>query len=262
MLALFLLILVPVIMWGGQSILLLAAGMPIRARIRSAAVPPRLQSVNRAITHIAFAAVLVAYPALRGESGVRYYLGFFPLAGLHEFLHGLLVSILYLAALYLGWVVTDNVRFEIRHRTARIIRRLLIAPVSAVFGALVEELLFRALLLAGLLESFSTPVAVVIGVIVFAVAHYVRRVKRYWTFAGHVGLGLLLCIAFVCTRSLWLPMGLHAGGILLIMSFRPFLRYTGPRWLVGVSIFPYAGVAGIVALVLLTLNIWLSYGGW
>jgi membrane protease YdiL (CAAX protease family) len=261
MLALFLLILVPVIMWGGQSILLLAAGMPIRARISSASLPRRFQSLNRAITHAAFAAVLLAYPAIRGESPVRYYLGFFPLAGRYEFLHGLCVSVLYLAALYLGWVATDNVRFEIRHRTARIVRRLSVAPISAVFGALVEELLFRALLLAGLLESFSTPIAVVIGAIVFAVAHYIRQVKRYWTFAGHIGLGLLLCVAFVCTRSLWLPMGLHAGGILLIMSLRPFLRYTGPRWLVGVSIFPYAGLTGIVALVLLTLNIWLSYGG-
>ena len=261
MLALFLLILVPVIMWCGQSVLLLAAGLPIRIRISSTGLPPRLQSVNRTITYIAFAAVLVAYPALRGESTVRYYMDFFPLTGRYAFFHGILVSALYLAALYLGWVVTDNVRFEIRHRTAKLVRRLLLAPVSAVFGAMIEELLFRALLLAGLLESFSTPVAVAVGAIVFAAAHYIRRVKRHWTFAGHIGLGLLLCTAFVCTRALWLPIGLHAGGILLITSFRPFLRYTGPGWLVGVSIFPYAGATGIVALMLLTLNIWIVYGG-
>jgi hypothetical protein len=29
---------------------------------------------------------------------------------------------------------------------------------------------------------------------------------------------------------------------------------------VGASIFPYAGAVGIVALLLLTFNIWLSYG--
>ena len=51
-------------------------------------------------------------------------------------------------------------------------------------------------------------------------------------------------------------------GILAITSFRPFLRYTGPRWLVGASIFPYAGAIGITALMLVCGYIWLSYGGW
>ena len=45
-----------------------------------------------------------------------------------------------------------------------------------------------------------------------------------------------------------------------MMGARPFVRYVGPPWLVGASIFPYAGVVGLGALVLLTVNIWLYYG--
>ncbi len=45
------------------------------------------------------------------------------------------------------------------------------------------------------------------------------------------------------------------------MAVRPVVRYTGPAWLVGASIFPYAGAVGIAALVLLTVNMWLVYGG-
>ena len=100
-----------------------------------------------------------------------------------------------------------------------------------------------------------------IGTVIFAAAHYVRSVKRYWTFPGHVALGALLCAAFYWTGNVWLSFGVHAGGVLVLMAVRPVVRYTGPAWLVGASIFPYAGAVGIAALVLLTVNMWLVYGG-
>jgi hypothetical protein len=36
------------------------------------------------------------------------------------------------------------------------------------------------------------------------------------------------------------------------MAARPMVRYVGPGWLVGASIFPYAGVPGVAALLLLS----------
>ena len=94
-----------------------------------------------------------------------------------------------------------------------------------MFAAGVEELLFRAVLLVGLLETFDEVSAMAIGAMLFAGAHYIRRVKRYWTFAGHVVLGVLLCAAFVWTKALWLPFGLHAGGVLVLAGVRPLVRY-------------------------------------
>jgi membrane protease YdiL (CAAX protease family) len=176
-------------------------------------------------------------------------------------LHGAAAAILYLALLYLAWMLTDNVRFEIRHDARRLAKRLAGVPFTALLIALVEELLFRAVLLANLLEALEPRWALPIGALVFAAAHYVRRVKRYWTFPGHLALGTLLCLAFFWTGALWLPLGLHAGGVLVLMAVRPFARYTGPAWLVGASIFPYAGAVGIVALALLTINVWLTHGG-
>jgi membrane protease YdiL (CAAX protease family) len=176
-------------------------------------------------------------------------------------LYGAAAGILYLALVYLAWLATDNVRFAVRHTSRQLAMRLLGAPFTALFIALAEELLFRGVLLAGLLETLRPPVAVPIGVAAFASAHYIRRVKRYWTFPGHLALGTLLCLAFLWTRALWLPLGLHAGGVLVLMGVRPLVRYRGPAWLVGASIFPYAGAVGIVALLLLTSNIWLTFGG-
>ena len=260
--ALALLALVPVAMWLSQSVLLWRAGRPLRLRINAGDLPRRLKRVNRIVTNLTFAAVLLAYPLLRGESPLAYYARFLPL-GVRPFeaLHGVAAAVLYLALLYLAWTATGNVRFRVRHSTRRLARRLAGVPLTALFAAFVEELLFRAMLLADLLESFDTYAAVAIGVIVFAGAHYVRSVKRYWTWPGHLALGLLFCVAFVCTEAIWLSVGLHAGGVLVLMAARPLVRYTGPAWLVGASIFPYASAVGIVALGLLTINMWLSYGG-
>lgn len=260
--ALGLLALVPIVLWVAQSALLLRAGLPLRLRISAGDLPRGLKRVNRAVTYLAFAAVLVVFPLLCGQSPLAYYLGFFPLNSRpRELLHGAAAAILYLALLYLAWTVTDNVRWRVRHDAWRLAQRLAGAPLTAVMAALAEELLFRAVLLNDLLTSFDARVAVPIGVAVFAGAHYVRSVKRYWTFAGHLALGTLFCVAFVCTHALWLSIGLHAGGILALMGVRPLVRYTGPAWLVGASIFPYAGVVGVVALVLITINMWLHYGG-
>ncbi len=270
MLALVLLCVVPLLLWMGQSVLLRCAGLPITLRLSAADLPRPLKRVNRALTHAAFATVLLAYPLLHGalrgrfEAPLAYYAAYLPLGTRPlEFVYGLAAAVLYLALLYLAWLLSDNVRFRVRHTPARLARRLAGVPLTAFLIAFVEELLFRAMLLAGLLEEFGprgVPVAVVLGALLFAGAHYIRAVKRRWTFAGHLALGLLLCIAFVCTRDIWLSFGLHAGGVLVLMAVRPLVRYTGPAWLIGASIFPYAGVAGIVALGVLSLNIWLAFG--
>jgi membrane protease YdiL (CAAX protease family) len=261
MAALGMLLLVPVCMWGGQTILLRHAGIPIRLRIGAEDLPLRLRRLNRVITQSAFAAVLLGYPLLRGQSPVAYYARYLPLAGRPlELAYGAAAAILYLALLYLAWAISDNVQFRVRHDGARLLRRLAGAPLTAVFAASVEEFLFRAVLLAGLLETFDRFTALTLGALIFAAAHYIRRVKRYWTFPGHLALGFLLCSAFLLTGALWLPLGLHAGGVLVLAGVRPLVRYRGPAWLVGASIYPYAGAVGIAALLLLTMNIWLAYG--
>ncbi len=262
MCALALLALIPVALWLAQTVLLRVAGLPVQWQLSSRALPRGLKRINRTAGYVAIAAALLAYPLVRGLPPLGYYAAFFP-AGRRpvELAHGFCAALLYLSLLYLAWTVSGNVRFEIRHDARRLLRRVAAAPLAAVAIALVEELLFRAMLLNDLLVSMRPGPALATGVFVFAAAHYTRGVKRYWTFFGHLALGTLFCVAFYCTRALWLPLGLHAAGILILSAARPFIRYTGPAWLVGASIFPYAGAVGIVALLALVLNVALSYGG-
>lgn len=254
-------LLAPVAMLAIQTVLLRRHGLPFTWRISGRDLPRDVKRVNRIMTYVAFGGLIAVYPLLRGELPWSYYAPFLP-ANAHTLhaLHGAALSVAYLAFVYAIWTATRQVELECRDSTPTIARKLGAAPLTALLAAFVEELLFRAVLLADLLETFGPVTAIVLGAVIFAAAHYIRSVKRYWTFPGHVVLGLLFCVAFYQTGTLWLPVGLHAGGILVLMAVRPFVRYTGPPWLVGASIFPYAGVMGITALLLLIANVWWWYG--
>ncbi|MEE8170509.1 MAG: CPBP family intramembrane glutamic endopeptidase [Phycisphaerae bacterium] len=249
------------VLWIGQTLLLRMAGLPVRWRLDARDGPEFVRRGSRALTYASLGGVIVIYPILRGESPGRYYAELLPAgAAVAPAVHGFAVAVLYLALLYLAWWLAGNVTFSVRHPPRKLAKRLAVLPLTAVLGAGVEELLFRGVLLRSLLESFSASLAVPLGALIFAAAHYVRPVKRRWTFPGHVMLGLCLCLAFVWTNALWLPFGVHAGGILVIMAARPFVRYEGPAWLTGASVFPYAGVVGVAALALMTTVLWLRYG--
>ena len=72
MIAVGLLVLVPVLMWIGQSVLLTAAGLPLRRRLGAEGLPNHLRQANRVITNGSLLAIVTAYPMGRGESPVPY----------------------------------------------------------------------------------------------------------------------------------------------------------------------------------------------
>ncbi|HKQ47708.1 MAG TPA: CPBP family intramembrane glutamic endopeptidase [Phycisphaerae bacterium] len=263
MIALLLLAAVPVVMWAVQTAQFRRAGFPIRWRIDADGAPKSVRAGGRIATQISLFAVIVAYPLICGQGVLAYYQSLLPPGPLMlQFIHGAAVSVLFLCFLFGVWLATGRLEIDIHHSRKKWIRRLVLLIPTALFGAFVEELLFRGVLLNDLLLTswIPRPIAIAAGAVIFAAAHYVRAVKRRWTFPGHVMLGLLLCVAFVQTRTLWLPAGLHAGGILAIMGLRPFVRYRGPAWITGASIFPFAGVVGIAGLALLTGFVHRYYG--
>lgn len=260
MTALLLLAFAPVAMWLVQSALLKRCGMPIRWRLDADGAPSVVRTGGRIATQVILLAIIIGYPMLKGRSPLEYYGSLLPLADGSSFIFGAAASSLFLCVLFLAWIASDLLRVEVHHSRRKWIRRLALLPATALFGAFVEELLFRGVVMNDIMQSIvfsETPwFAIAISTLVFTVAHYVRAVKRRWTVGGHLALGVLLSVAFLRTRTLWLPAGLHAGGILLIMGIRPFVRYRGPAWLIGASIFPFAGVAGIIGLVMMTAYVW------
>ncbi|MBA3544115.1 MAG: CPBP family intramembrane metalloprotease [Chthoniobacterales bacterium] len=113
---------------------------------------------------------------------------------------------------------------------------------AASFVPILEELLFRGFILGVLLRSFSRWIALVLTSALFSIVHFLKApdattpnesiewfsgfvsiAHSFWQFADPVLLaagfltlfviGCILADARLRTRSLWLPIGLHAGWI-------------------------------------------------
>jgi uncharacterized protein len=118
--------------------------------------------------------------------------------------------------------------------------------VGALMAGVLEEIVFRGIVFRIVEQSLGTWLALGVSALLFGAAH---MLSPNWTGLDLVAImleaGVLLAGAFVLTRRLWLPIGLHIawnfteGGIFgLAVSGRDshgLLRgeLTGPAWLTG-----------------------------
>ncbi len=83
--------------------------------------------------------------------------------------------------------------------------------LSAVMPAFMEELLFRGILFRWIEEFAGSWAALVVSSVLFGLAHSMNPGSS-WLATGFIALeaGVLLGGAYMLTRSLWMPIGLHA----------------------------------------------------
>lgn len=150
-------------------------------------------------------------------------------------------------------------------------RTLFNAALIFLVGAAAEEMLFRGYPLQTLLRSWPGWLAVVPASLLFAAVHLRNPHVSGFTFLNTALAGVWLGAAYVRTRSLWLPLGLHWGwnwtmGALLGLPVSgiteiaptPLLRADdeGPAWLTGGGYGVEGGAVCTLALLLSTLFIW------
>jgi hypothetical protein len=85
-----------------------------------------------------------------------------------------------------------------------------IITMAAISGVC-EELIFRGALFRITEEMFGTLVALIISGAFFGGAHIFNKNATLMSSAAIAIEALVLCFAYTATRSLWLPIGLHAG---------------------------------------------------
>jgi membrane protease YdiL (CAAX protease family) len=131
-----------------------------------------------------------------------------------------------------------------------------------LFIGWVEELIFRGVLLHGLMATFPWMILVLVASSVFALSHLV------WDGPGGMGqlpglalMGAVLILArWVDGGSLGLPWGLHSGWIFAIALVDSLGLITAtnaaPPWLAGKPDQPLTGVAALALLGLTALGLW------
>jgi membrane protease YdiL (CAAX protease family) len=134
---------------------------------------------------------------------------------------------------------------------------------TPVVVALVEEFVFRAVLLGVLLLWIGGPVAVVVSAAAFAALHLGNANITALALVCHLIAGLIYGVAFVGTQRIWLPFGLHLGwnyaeGRLLGFALSggavpsPFILQSakGPALWTGGEYGPEGGLIGIIGKLL------------
>ncbi len=137
---------------------------------------------------------------------------------------------------------------------------LAVAALLLIGGAVLEELLFRGVIFRLVEEWTGTWIALAVSAILFGLAHAANPgATPVSSIAIALEAGILLGAAYVLTRNLWLPIGLHfawnffEGPVFgTQISGHSFLRdavtaqLTGPSWITGGSFGPEAGLPAIV----------------
>lgn len=151
-------------------------------------------------------------------------------------------------------------------------KTLVLSAAIFVLAALAEEALFRGYPLQTLTRANLAWLAVLLTSVPFAAVHLKNpNVVAGFTFVNTALAGVWLAVAYLRTRSLWFPLGVHwawnwalgslfglpVSGITDIAP-NPLLHGTdlGPAWLTGGSYGIEGGIACTITLVLSTVFIW------
>jgi membrane protease YdiL (CAAX protease family) len=186
-------------------------------------------------------------------------------------------SLLGIASLALAAVIAiagGGLSFTISGREAllQVGQTLLFSAVLFIIAALAEEALFRGYPLQTLTRANLAWLAVLLTSVPFAAVHLRNpNVAAGFTFVNTALAGVWLAVAYLRTRSLWFPLGVHwawnwALGSLFGLPVsgitdlapHPLLHGTdlGPAWLTGGSYGIEGGLACTITLIVSTVFIW------
>ena len=141
-------------------------------------------------------------------------------------------------------------------------------------AAVTEELLFRGVLFRIIEEYLGTWIALALTALLFGLAHLPNPDATAWgAFAIAIEAGGMLAAAYVATRNLWVPIGVHfgwnfaAGGIFSTVvsgndTEQGLLDSTtsGNKWITGGDFGPEGSVYSVLFGVLLTIAfLWLAH---
>ena len=153
-----------------------------------------------------------------------------------------------------------------------IVRTLIFSAILFIGAALAEEALFRGYPLQTLTRAGLASLGILVTSVPFAAIHLQNpNVAQGFTFVNTALAGVWFAIAYLRTRSLWFPLGIHwawnwtqaslfglpVSGITSIAP-HPLLNGAdlGPSWLTGGSYGIEGGLACTVTIVIFTLFIW------
>ena len=161
--------------------------------------------------------------------------------------------------------------FNQAQESAAIWQTLIISLTVFIVAAAFEEAFFRGYLLQTFARAQLAWLAILLTSLFFAAGHLSNDNAGYLSTVNTALAGVWFSVAYLKTRTLWFPFGLHLmwnwfqGAIFGIevsgvtsLTTAPLLREfdSGPIWLTGESYGIEGGIACTIAIIISTLVIW------
>lgn len=177
---------------------------------------------------------------------------------IHGFVVGLaMVSI---AALEIAIFLRLSLRLDLdRYTLAMLVVELLVLPAAAM----AEELVFRGYPFQRLVEGLGPLGAIAVLSALFGVLHFGNPNASIFSVFNTIAIGVVLALAYLRTRALWLPWGLHVGwnvtlGVFFGLPVSGLAEFAsvvkgnavGPRWLTGGAYGIEGGMLGTISVLL------------
>jgi membrane protease YdiL (CAAX protease family) len=152
---------------------------------------------------------------------------------------------------------------------------LLASALSWAALSFVEELTFRGYIMQGLAKAWAMPLAVVVSSLLFGMVHIIDPNVQVLAIVNVCAAGFFLALAYLVTKSLWFPAGIHIGWNLTeinVLGFpgsghtEPSILHTtvsGPDLVTGGAFGPEGGLLGLAAWlfgIALLLGYWVAFG--
>lgn len=176
-------------------------------------------------------------------------------------LAGGMIGVIFLIERAAGWLRVQGAAWETAGAGIVLVRTAATLVVFVVIG-LYEELIFRGYWLQNLLDSMRRPTAIGLSAIGFALGHAFNPSSSAASLLGLFLAGIFFAYAYLRTRNLWLPIGLHIGWNFFVSTVFGFpvsgiesfnllrLQVEGPTLWTGGGFGPEAGLVLVPALAL------------
>ena len=271
------------LIFAGVYLIAVQVALRLFVSLASFALGNRAEAfLNGAGGHIAQGFILLALAILIGWGCGRLLedlpfraLGWsFERGWLHDWLMGSLVGALSLLLAVGIATASGSFRFSMNEggTSQSVAETLIFSGLIFILLAAAEEAIFRGYPLQTMTRAHLAWLAIIITAVIFSSGHLNNpNVVPGFTFINTAIAGVWLAIAYLRTRNLWFPLGIHwawnwtmsavlgipVSGITSIAP-NPLLRASnlGPAWLTGGSYGIEGGAACTIALLISTLFIW------
>jgi len=177
---------------------------------------------------------------------------------------GFALTVLAVAPIYF----LGHFRFKVL-MTWQFLPNLVAVILTILVGALAEELMFRGYPFQHLEQAVGTWWAVGVVSVFYGLLHLINPGANAWGIANTVLIGILFTAAYLRTRALWLPWGIHFGwnitlGLLFgmpvsglrVFNLWIYTQAYGAKWLTGDFYGIEAAATGTAAILIGLLVVW------